>query len=108
MSNPSAVVVFTSVESEDAARTLARTVVAERLAACVQIAPVASVYRWRDGVEDAPEWSCQIKTTSAGLEALTARIRVLHSYEVPEIIAVPVLAGHPPYLQWVADSVGEG
>lgn len=107
MSEPAAVVVVTSVDSEAAALSIARAVVAERLAACAQVAPVASVYRWRGGVEEAREWVCQMKTTPERIETLTARIRALHSYEVPEIIAVSVQSGYPPYLQWVADSVGE-
>lgn len=105
MSLPRVVVVCTSLESEPAARAMATALVSERLAACAQVTPVASIYRWRGVVESASEWVCQLKTTEARVEALTARIRALHSYEVPEIIAVPVLAGHPPYLQWVADSV---
>ena len=107
MSKPAAVLVVTSVDSEAAAQAMARAVVAERLAACVQVAPVASVYRWGGGIEEAREWVCQMKTTPERIETLTARIRALHSYEVPEIIALPVLSGYPPYLQWVADSVGE-
>jgi len=104
---PAVVVVITSVDSEAAARAMARTVVEERLAACAQVTPASSTYRWGGTVEEAREWVCQMKTTPERIEALTARIRVLHSYEVPEIITVPVLTGYPPYLQWVADSVGE-
>ena len=83
------------------------TTVEERLAACAQVSPVGSIYRWKDKVEEVGEWVCQLKTTPERIEALTARVLALHSYEVPEIITVPVLTGHPPYLQWVADSVGE-
>lgn len=104
---PAAVVVITSVDSEAAARTIARAAVDERLAACAQVSPVSSIYRWEDKIEEAGEWICQLKTTPERVETLTARIRALHSYSVPEIIAVPVLTGYPPYLQWVADSVGE-
>jgi len=103
----SAVIVFTTVDSEPAARRIARAAVAERLAACVHLSPVTSVYRWKGKVEETGEWVCQLKTTPERIEALTARILALHSYDVPEIIALPVLTGHPPYLQWLADSVGE-
>ena len=102
-----AVIVSTAIDSEAAARAIARAAVEERLAACAQVTPVTSVYRWRGNVEEAAEWICQLKTTPEQIETLTARIRALHSYEVPEIITVPVLTGYPPYLQWVADSVGE-
>ena len=86
---------------------MARAMVEERLAACAHVIPVTSVYRWRGNVEEQAEWVCQLKTTPGRVEALMARIRALHSYEVPEIITTPVLSGFPPYLQWVADSVGE-
>ncbi len=84
---------------------MARAVVAEGLAACVHLAPVTSVYTWKGVVEEGAEWACQMKTTPARAEALMARVRALHPYDVPEILAVPVLTGHPPYLQWVAESV---
>jgi periplasmic divalent cation tolerance protein len=102
-----AVIVSTSVDSESAARAIARAVVEERLAACAHVMPVTSVYRWRGNVEEQAEWVCQLKTTPERIETLTARIRALHAYEVPEILAIPVIAGFAPYLQWVADSVGE-
>ena len=103
----SAVIVSTSVDSEAAARAIARAAVEERLAACAHVMPVTSIYRWHANVEEQAEWVCQLKTTPERIETLTARIRALHRYEVPEIITIPVLAGYPPYLQWVADSVGE-
>jgi len=103
----SAVLVITTVDTEAAAQSLARAAVGERLAACVQVARVSSVYRWEGQVEEAGEWVCQFKTTPERIETLTARILALHSYQVPEIITIPVLDGYPPYLQWVADSVGE-
>ena len=103
----SAVLLFTTVDSEAAAQAMARAAVGERLAACVQIGRVSSVYRWKGETEEAAEWVCQFKTTPERIEALTARILALHTYQVPEIMTVPVLTGYPPYLQWVADSVGE-
>lgn len=78
----------------------------ERLAACAQVVgPVASTYRWQDRVETATEWSCHLKTTAACLPGLVSRIRALHPYEVPEIVAVPITAGDPAYLQWIEASV---
>ena len=103
----SAVIVSTSVDSEATARAIARAVVEERLAACAHVTPVTSIYRWRGNIEEQAEWICQLKTTEEQIETLMNRIRALHSYEVPEILAIPVLAGYPPYLQWVADAVGE-
>ena len=103
----SAVIVTTTIDSEAGARAIARAAVEGRLAACAHVIPVTSVYRWRDNVEEQAEWVCQLKTTPEQAEALMARIRALHAYEIPEIVVTPVLSGYPPYLQWVADSVGE-
>ena len=85
------------------ARTLAETLVAERLAACVSLLPgVHSVYRWQDEVEQADEIQLLIKTTRTCLPALQARIVALHPYELPEVIAVEAAGGLPAYLDWVA------
>ncbi|MBS1241760.1 MAG: cutA [Gemmatimonadetes bacterium] len=102
MAAPVGVIVTTSTDGEDSARRLAEAVVTERLAACVHVAgPVTSVYRWQGAVEQATEWTCSCKTTPAAAPALVARIRALHSYEVPEILVTPVVAGAPEYLAWI-------
>jgi len=94
--------VTTAVDGESAAEDLAAAIVAERLAACAQVlGPVQSVYRWEGGVRRAREWLIVAKTTDARLPELTARIRALHRYEVPEIVAVPIAAGDPAYLSWI-------
>ena len=88
------------------AEQVAQQLVAERLAACVQVhGPVASIYQWQGAVERAAEWYCHCKTTMARLPDLRRRIRELHPYEVAEIIAVPILDGDPAYLQWIEESV---
>lgn len=85
------------------AQRIADAVVGERLAACVNLLPgVTSVYRWQGKVEQANEVLLLIKTTADRLEALSARVRELHPYELPEVIAVEVRAGLPAYLDWVA------
>jgi periplasmic divalent cation tolerance protein len=100
-----ACLVTTTLPDRAAADQLAGQLVQERLAACVQIVgPIASVYRWHGAVERAEEWQCQCKTTGARLEALQTRIRELHSYEVPEIVALP-LTGDAAYLAWIEESV---
>lgn len=82
---------------------IARVLVAERLAACVNRLPgVQSTYRWQGAIEQADEVLLLIKTTADRLDALTARLRALHPYELPEFIAVEVHAGLPAYLEWVA------
>jgi periplasmic divalent cation tolerance protein len=87
----------------DSAAVIARALVAERLAACVNRLPgVHSTYRWQGEVEEAGEVLLLIKTTADRLEALTSRVKALHPYELPELIAVEVRAGLPDYLAWVA------
>lgn len=82
---------------------LARAVVEARLAACVNALPgVRSTYRWKAQVEQADEVLLLIKTTADRLDALTARLRELHPYELPEVLAVQASAGLPEYLDWVA------
>jgi len=85
---------------------MAARAVEERLAACAQVSgPLASTYRWEGTVERATEWYCHLKTTVDRLPALESRIRELHPYEVPEIIAVPIVQGNAAYLDWIRDSV---
>ncbi len=98
-----AVVVYVTAPSAEEARTLARALVEERLAACVNLLPVESVYRWQGQLEEASEILLVVKTCHGRLDALAARVRALHSYTVPEIIALPLLAGWPPYLQWLEE-----
>ena len=98
--------VTTTVATQADAERIAATLVEERLAACVQIAgPIASTYRWQGAIEHATEWYCHCKTTLARYPALEARLRALHPYETPEIIALPIVAALPAYLAWIEDSV---
>lgn len=99
------VVLCSCPEGAPSAR-LAETLVAEGLAACVnRLAGVVSNYRWEGRVQQDTESLLIIKTTRAGLPALTGRIRELHPYELPEVIAVPVVGGHAAYLDWVLAGV---
>ena len=93
----------TCPDAETAAK-IARALVEERLAACVnRVAGVASVYRWREEIHEATEMLLLIKTTRERIEALRARLVELHPYEVPELIALDVVAGHVPYLDWLRE-----
>jgi periplasmic divalent cation tolerance protein len=97
------VVVFITTPTIEVAKTLAKTLVAERLAACVTMLPQAqSVYWWDGKICDDQETLCVAKTRAASFEALRARVLTLHPYQVPEIISVPLAAGHAPYLAWLA------
>ena len=100
------VVVLCTLPPGDAASGLARTLVEERLAACVNLVPgVRSIYVWDGAVQDEPEQLAIIKTTADGLAALRERLCALHPYAVPEVLALPVADGHLPYLGWVRQSV---
>ena len=95
------IVVMVTAPADEAPK-LAKTVVEERLVACVNIVPgLRSLYWWEGKVEDEPEVLCIMKTRSNLFEPLRDRVRELHSYEVEEIIALPILAGNPPYLDWI-------
>jgi periplasmic divalent cation tolerance protein len=100
--------VSTTTDSADSAAALARSAVTARLAACALVeGPVTSVYWWRGAVDTAREWRVVLKTTGARYAALEAHLRAAHPYEVPEVIAVPVVAGSPDYLAWVqAETAG--
>ena len=101
-----AVVVLVTVPNSEVAARLADTLVGEELAACVNVLPqLTSTYRWQGRVEREQEQLCLIKTTRAGFEPLRRRVIELHPYELPEVIALPIVAGHAPYLQWIAASV---
>lgn len=91
----------------DAGR-IARALVEQRLAACVNVvAQVTSVYRWKGAIETAEERLLVIKTRGERFEALRQAIVSLHPYEVPEVIALPIEGGHRPYLEWLDDGVTE-
>jgi periplasmic divalent cation tolerance protein len=103
--NDHLVVLSTVAGGEDAER-IARSLVERRLAACVNVvAGLTSVYRWKGAIEAEQERLLVIKTRADRFEALRAAIVSLHPYEVPEVIALPVAAGHEPYLAWLDENV---
>jgi periplasmic divalent cation tolerance protein len=101
------IVVLVTCGSRKEARKIARALVERRLAACVNEigAPVTSVYRWKGKGETAKEFLLVVKTTKKRFAALREAIRELHSYEVPEIIALPIVEGSRDYLDWISESV---
>ncbi|MGD0403242.1 MAG: divalent-cation tolerance protein CutA [Candidatus Acidiferrales bacterium] len=101
------IVVLVTCGSPNEARKIARAVVEQRLAACANLVttPVQSVYRWKGKVESAKEFLLIIKTTQSRFAKLEAAIKRLHSYDVPEIIALPIAAGAAAYLIWISNSV---
>lgn len=96
--------VITTVERQEDAQSIARALVDERLAACVQIiGPVTSIYRWQGKINTAQEWQCWAKTRRDLYDRIEETIRRLHPYQVPEILALAVTAGSPDYLAWLAE-----
>lgn len=105
MSPPSPGVVLVTAGSEAEADGLARHLVEARLAACVSVMPVRSHYRWQGAIHTEPEWQLIVKADLSQFEAIAQAITQHHSYEVPEIIALPIVAGLPDYLTWVLAQV---
>ena len=103
------IVILSTCETEEEAQRLARALLDARLAACINVIPrVRSVYRWKGAVETADECLLLIKSSRALFEPLQAAITKLHSYEVPEVIALPVVAGAENYLSWLGASLRGG
>jgi periplasmic divalent cation tolerance protein len=104
------IIVLITCGSRKEARKIARALVRQRLVACVSEigVPVTSTYRWKGKVESAKEFLLLIKTSKKRFAVLSAAVRKLHSYEVPEIIALPIAAGSRAYLDWIAASVKPG
>ena len=99
------IVVLVTCPGAPVARRLAARLVQQRLAACVSVLPgVTSLFRWQGAVERATEVLLVIKTTPGRFEPMRRAILRSHPYDVPEIIALPITAGHPPYLRWLAES----
>jgi periplasmic divalent cation tolerance protein len=99
-------IVLSTAGSEDEARKIARHLVEQQLAACVNIVPqIESIYRWQGKMESSREWLLLIKTTAEKFHAVRDAIRELHSYELPECICIDVADGSAAYLEWIADSV---
>ena len=99
--------ISTTTETKEQAQKIARYLVEQKLAACVQItSPIESIYRWKGKVETTSEWLCLIKTCQSLFDKVEAVIKKLHPYETPEIIAVPIVKGSKEYLAWLNNEAG--
>jgi len=108
VSKDSYAIVFVTTANEEDAAAIGRALVEERLAACANlVGPIRSIYRWRDAVEDASKHLLLIKTRASLFPALQARVKQLHPYEVPEIVAVEIKQGSPQYLDWIRESTAQ-
>jgi periplasmic divalent cation tolerance protein len=103
------IVVFSTCGSEEEAVRIAKRLVEARIAACVNLMPkIRSVYRWQGKVEDSAEWMLLVKTSRPRFEAVRTALAAAHSYEVPEIIALPIVDGSPDYLAWLETELDSG
>ena len=101
------IVVFSTCDSEEQAGRIARALLDQRLAACVNVLPgVRSIYRWKGQIEDAAEWMLIIKSRRELLDKLRIAVGKIHTYEVPELLAVPVVDGSEEYLAWLDHDLG--
>ena len=101
--------VATTTGSRESALGIAGRLVEARLAACVQVlGPLTSVYRWKGEIETAEEWQCLAKTRRDFYERVEAAIREAHPYELPEILATPIVEGSPGYLEWLSSALADG
>lgn len=108
MSDATHCLVLTTTDTEAAADRLARTIIEVRAGACAQVVgPVRSTYRWQGAIHLDQEWQVWVKTTTTALDSLIDYIKAHHPYDLPEVLAVPVIAGSPEYLRWVSDETLE-
>jgi periplasmic divalent cation tolerance protein len=97
-------VLFVTVPNPETGQRIARELVNTRLAACVNRIPgLCSIYQWQGKVEESAEELLMIKTRKSLVEAVTAKVKSMHPYQVPEVIAVPIVGGFGPYLQWIRE-----
>lgn len=98
--------IVTTVESKEGARKITKKLLEKRLAACVQIlGPITSTYWWRGKIEEAEEWLCLIKSKTDLYEEIERAIHELHTYETPEVLALPVVTGSKTYLDWLRETL---
>ncbi len=96
--------IYITTGDEDEARRIGRTLVAEKLAACVNIHPIKSIYRWQENIQEEDEVAMLVKTKAGLADEVIQRVKELHSYEVPCIVSLPIEKGYPDYLKWINES----
>ncbi|NEQ44280.1 MAG: divalent-cation tolerance protein CutA [Leptolyngbya sp. SIOISBB] len=97
-------VILVTVDTQEAAQEIAAALVSDRLAACVNLYPIHSIYTWEGKVEQAAEWQLMLKTDLALFEQITAALDMLHPYDVPEMLALPIQQGSEPYMTWLSQN----
>ena len=99
-------VVLVTVDTQEMGRAIAEVLVRDRLAACINLFPVHSIYTWKGEIQRDNEWQLIIKTDLDQFAALEAKLKSIHPYEVPEILALPIHQGSGAYLSWMAEQIG--
>ena len=105
MTEPNYGVVLITAPSRDEAVAIANSLLEAKLAACINIFPIHSIYTWEGQLCADDEWQLIIKTDLTKFDALEAKVLKVHSYEVPEVVALPIVSGSKPYLQWMGEQV---
>lgn len=98
-------IILVTVPSEEEGTAIALNLLQEKLAACIKIVPVQSFYIWEGEINRDSEWQLLIKTNLSHFSGIENKIKLLHSYEVPEIIAIPIVEGSQSYLSWIESSL---
>lgn len=96
--------IYITTRDEEEAKKIGRALVEEKLAACVNIHPIKSIYRWEGEIVEESEMAMFVKTKAALVDEVIKRVKELHSYEVPCIVSLPIEKGCPDYLKWIKDS----
>ena len=96
--------IYVTTTDEDEAKKIGKTLVEEKLAACVNIHPIRSIYRWEGNIEEEDEAAMFVKTKAELADEVIKRVKELHSYEVPCIVSLPIAKGYPDYLKWIEKS----
>ncbi len=100
-------IIYITAGDMEEARKIGRKLVEERLAACVNIFPITSVYRWKENIEEADEFGIIVKTKTDKVDAIEKRVKEIHSYEVPCVVSIRMDEGSAGYLKWIEESVGD-
>ena len=98
-------IIYITAGSMDEAKSIGRTLVEERLAACANIFPINSIFRWKDNIEEAEEFGIIVKTNTNRVKDIENRVKQIHSYEVPCIVSFKIGSGSEDYLKWIGESV---
>lgn len=97
--------VLVTASSQSEGEAIAQALLQFKLAACVSLMPIRSLYTWKGEVHNEAEWQLMIKTDLRNFSQIEAKVQELHSYEVPEVIALPIVMGSQPYLSWISEQV---